>query len=208
MINRKSSIGGIETNIVVLVCYLGALLLAWFNDTKFLAWLLPLIIYIVERDNEFIKKHSAQATVLYFNYSFICLVIMFASISMFNISNIFTMNLENFSGSLLLASTLSMVALLLLIIVTILTAIVASKVWHYEDYDIPFVKHFVKSFRRFIDKLIDNGSSKKSNTEDDVIISGDFNINENDVNIEDDSLIIIEKEIEDKKSNKKKKDDK
>lgn len=200
MINRKSSIGGIETNIIVLVCYLGALLLAWFNDTKFLAWLLPLIIYIVERDNEFIKKHSAQATILYFNYSFICLIIMFVSISMFNISNIFTMNLENFSGSLLLASSLSMIALLFLIIITIITAIVASKVWHYEDYDIPFIKSFVKSFRRFIDKLINNNSN---NSSDDVIISGECR--DDDIKIEDDSLIIIEKDIDDKK---KKKDDK
>lgn len=213
MNNKKSSIGGVEANIIVLICYLGALLLAWFNDTRFLAWLLPLIIYIVERNNEFIKKHSAQACILYFIYSMISIVIMFMSISMFNITNIFTMNLVNFSGSLLMASTLSMIAMLVLVIITILTVIVASKVWHYEDYDIPFVRYFIKRFRNFMDKLIKENSKKEdkdNNDDNNVIISEEIKIEDKEVVLEDDAEIIMEAEVkaDENKHDKKKVKDK
>ena len=218
MINKKSSLGGIDANIVVLICYLGALLLAWFGDTKFLAWLVPLVIYIIERDNEFVKKHAAQASVLYFGYSMVSLIIMFMAISMFNITDIFSMNLDNFSGSLLMASTLSMFAMLVLVVVTILTAIVASKVWHYEDYDIPFVKLFVKSFRKFMDKLMNNNQNKKEeNNTDEIIVDTEINEEESvsnevkeddkvsdekkeeEVKLEHDTEVIDTKEIQEKK---------
>lgn len=208
MDNKKSSIGGIEANIVVLICYLGGLLLAWFYDTKILAWLLPLIIYIVERENEFVKKHAAQASVLYFIYSMISLIIMFMSISMFNISNIFTMNLTNFEGSLLMASTLSMIAMLILVVITILSVIVSSKVWHYEDYDIPFVKYFVKGFRKFMDNLMKSKVKETTQDEDNIIVSSELKENEKEVMLEEDSLVIVKEEINDKEKKEKKIDKK
>lgn len=216
MKDKKSSIGGIEANIVVLICYLGALLLAWFYDTKMISWLLPLIVYIVERDNAFIKKHSAQASVLYLFYSIISIIIMFISISMFNITNIFSLNLTNFTGSLLMASTISMIAMLILIVITILTVIVSSKVWHYEDYDIPFIKVFVKPFRKFIDKIMNGNKDKNENIEpEEIIVSSELKTSENDVVLEDDIEVIndanetVSKKIEkDKSSKAKKKEDK
>ena len=210
MKNRKSSIAGIEANIVVLICYLGALFLSWFYDTKILAWLLPLIIYIIEKDNEFRKKQSAQACILYFCYTIINLIIMFVSIHYFNIQNIYTFNLTNFSGSLLMASILIMIAMSILVLVTIITVIVVSKVWNYEDYELPFIKKYINKFRKFIDKIINdnNKENKEYDENNDIILSGEIK-DEDEIKIEDDTEIIIEKEIEDtnktKKKNKEKK---
>ena len=209
MKNKKTSIGGVDANIVVLMCYLGALSLSLFYDTKMLAWLLPLIIYIIERENEFVKKHAAQACVLYFFYSMISLIIVLISIHSFNISNIFTLNLNNFNGSLFMASILSLIAMLIFVVVTVISVIICSKVWHYEDYNVHFLDFFVRRFRKFMDNIIDSNDGGKANKGNDIIISEEIK-EDDDVTIEDDSEIIVSEEIDEinnetKKESKKQK---
>ena len=205
MKNKKKSIGGIDANIILLICYLGPLFFSWFSGTRFVAWLIPIIIYILERNNKFVKKHAAQASILYLGYSIISIVIMFMSVIMFDNPNVFILNLENFSGSLLMATMASMSSLFVLIVVTILTVIVSSKVWHYEDYDIPFIRLFINSFEKFMDMLMKNDSqNKREDVDDEIIVSSELEADKKEVIIEEDSDVIIESDIDNKKSVKKK----
>lgn len=184
MKNKKSSISGIDSNIIVLICYLGALLLSWVDEAKYLAWLLPLIVYIIERDSEFVKKHSAQATLLFAFYSFISIILTGLFVILFPNTNVFSVDLTNFAGSLLLFSTLSMISMLFLVVVSIFSIIAASKTWNYEDYNIPVIKKFISRFRKWMDKLMD--SNKKEDDNSDVIIEEDSEIIM-DVDIEENS---------------------
>lgn len=184
MKNKKSSISGIDSNIIVLICYLGALLLSWVDEARYLAWLLPLIVYIIERDSEFVKKHSAQATLLFAFYSFISIILTGLFVILFPNTNVFSVDLTNFAGSLLLFSTLSMISMLFLVVVSIFSIIAASKTWNYEDYNIPVIKKFISRFRKWMDKLMD--SNKKEDDNSDVIIEEDSEIIM-DVDIEENS---------------------
>lgn len=190
MKNKKSSISGIDSNIIVLICYLGALLLSWVDEAKYLAWLLPLIIYIIERDSEFVKKHSAQATLLFAFYSFVSIILTGLFMILFPNTNVFSADLTNFAGSLLLFSTLSMISMLFLVVVCILAIIAVSKTWNYEDYNIPVIKKFISRFRKWMDKLME--SNKKEENNSDVII-------------EEDSEIIMDVDIEENGDKKDKK---
>lgn len=190
MKNKKSSISRIDSNIIVLICYLGALLLSWVDETKYLAWLLPLIVYIIERDSEFVKKHSAQATLLFAFYSFVSIILTGLFMILFPNTNVFSADLTNFAGSLLLFSTLSMISMLFLVVVCILAIIAVSKTWNYEEYNIPVIKKFISRFRKWMDKLME--SNKKEENNSDVII-------------EEDSEIIMDVDIEENGDKKDKK---
>lgn len=185
MKNKKSSISGIDANIIVLSCYLITLLLSWLNDTKYLAWLFPLTIYIIERKSSFVKQHSMQATILFGLYSLFSLLYTLSFIILFPNINVFNVDLSNFAGSLLLFSSLSAFSIAILVIVTIISIIATSKTWHYEEYKIPIVNRLVPKCMKIMDKIMQN-------------------------NKKEDKSIIIDTEIDEKelKTKKRKEDDK
>ena len=166
MKNKKSSISGIDANIIVLACYLLTLLLSWFNEIRYLAWLFPMIIYIIERKSEFVKKHSAQATILFGLYAIFSLIYTIVFIILFPEVNVFNVDLSNFAGYLLLLSSLSAFSIAILVVVTILSVIAVSKTWHYEEYNIPLINKLVPKFRNLMDKIMQNNNSKSK----DIII--------------------------------------
>jgi len=65
MNNNKSSIFNLNANIIILIAYLGGLIFKWLDTACYFAWAIPLIIYLVESKNEFVKKQSSQATFLF-----------------------------------------------------------------------------------------------------------------------------------------------
>ncbi len=183
MKNRKSSISSIDANIIVLACYLFSLLLSWLNEARYIAWLFPMIIYIIERKSEFVKKHSAQATILFGLYTIFSIIYTFIFIILFPEVNIFDINLSNFAGSLLLLTTLIALSFAILIVITIISIIAVSKTWHYEEYNIPLVNKLVPRFKKIMDKIMQNNNKK-------------------------DKDIIIDTEIEEKEIKKRKEVDK
>ena len=188
--NKKSSISGIDANIVVLVCYLGALILSLFSDVKFIAWLLPLIIYIIEKSSEFVKKHAAQSTLLFATFSVVSMIISAIGLIGLKNTNIHNFDLTNFAGSILLVLIINILSIASLVVVIVFAIICTSKTYSYQDYDIPVIKNYLPKFRNFMDKLMNNNS--KSNQDNDIII-------------EEESDVIMDVEIEDKFENQNKK---
>lgn len=62
--SHRSSIGDLEANIVALLCYLAASIIAFIPGLSYVAWLAPLGIYFVEKKSEFVKFHALQAFAL------------------------------------------------------------------------------------------------------------------------------------------------
>ena len=166
MKDNKSSILGIEGNVIVLVGYLGGLFLSWIIGINYFAWLLPLILYIIEKKNEFIKEQMAQATVLYIFVSIIMLVFNLIWIIMFPESYKLGLNLENFSGSTLIVSTMNILSVTIAIIITLIVINTSMKTWYYENYKIPIIKFFVPKFRSLLSKVMKNSKTNKEKIEE------------------------------------------
>ena len=166
MKDNKSSILGIEGNVIVLVGYLGGLFLSWIIGINYFAWLLPLILYIIEKKNEFIKEQMAQATVLYIFVSIIMLVFNLIWIIMFPESYKLGLNLENFSGSTLIVSTMNILSVTIAIIITLIVINTSMKTWYYENYKIPIIKFFVPKFRSLLSKVMKNSKTNKEKVEE------------------------------------------
>jgi len=172
--NNKSSISGIDANVIVLSAYLGGLLLTWVTNLNYGAWILPLIIYILERKNEFVKKQSAQATVFFIGTALITMIFNIIWLIVFPSSYLIGTNLSNFAGSTLIMSIMSIISLLISIFITVIVIITSSKTWNYEDYKIPLIGDLVPLFRNLVDKLLDNNMDTKN--ANNVILEKDIDL--------------------------------
>lgn len=170
MKDNKSSIIGIDANVIVLVGYLGGLFLSWIIGINYFAWLLPLIIYIVEKKSEFIKDQMAQATILYIIVSIIMLIFNLIWIIIFPDSYKLGLNLDNFTGSTLIISTMNILSVTITIIITFIVIKTSMKIWYYENYKIPVIGLLIPNFRKILDKIINKNKNKfdEENSKEDV----------------------------------------
>ncbi len=150
--NKKSSILNLDANIVVLIAYLGGLVFRWLHILCYLAWIIPLIIYLCESKNEFVKKQSAQATLLYLVSSLLSvavymLLIIFAPSKSQDIYNMII------TGSLFLVGVISILATIIAITITIFGIVAIVKTYNYEDYEIPYLSKYLSKFRSYLEIL-------------------------------------------------------
>lgn len=197
MKNDKSSLSGIDANVIVLIGYLGGLFLSWIINIGYFAWSLPLIIYIIEKKSEFVKEQMAQATVLYITTSIITLIFNLIWIIMFPESYNIGLNLNNFSGSTLVVSTMNILSVTITVLITLIVIITSMKTWYYENYRIPIIGFFVLSFRNLLDKIIKNKNNKVNDKK-----LEEKNNKDNNIDIEQKDVPIKKKNI--KKKGKKK----
>ena len=157
--NKKSSILNLDANIVVLIAYLGGLVFRWLHILCYLAWIIPLIIYLCESKNEFVKKQSAQATLLYLVSSLLSvavyiLLIIFAPSKSQDIYNMII------TGSLFLVGVISILATIIAITITIFGIVAIVKTYNYEDYEIPYLSKYLSKFRNYLEIL--EGKNKQT----------------------------------------------
>ncbi len=61
---HRSTIGGMDANLVALLCYLAVALLAFIPILTYIVWLSPLVFFFMEKNSGFIKFHAIQAVLL------------------------------------------------------------------------------------------------------------------------------------------------
>lgn len=193
MKDNKSSISGIDANIIVLLGYLGGLFLLWITSINYFAWLFPLVIYIVEKKSEFVKEQMAQATVLYITTSMITFIFNLIWIIMFPKSYNVGLNLNNFSGSTLVVSTMNILSVTITVLISLIVIITSMKTWYYDNYKIPVISFFVPPFRDLLEKIINN---RKNKPKQDML---ENNNNENESKEDSINLEEIDVETDEKK---------
>ncbi len=60
---HQSSLG-MEANIAVLIAYLGGVVISWIPYAGYVAFLVPLLIFILEKESGFVRFHAMQSFAL------------------------------------------------------------------------------------------------------------------------------------------------
>ena len=107
------------------------------------------------------------------------------------------LNLNNFSGSTLVVSTMNILSVTITVLITLIVIITSMKTWYYENYRIPIIGFFVLSFRNLLDKIIKNKNNKVNDKK-----LEEKNNKDNNIDIEQKDVPIKKKNI--KKKGKKK----
>lgn len=151
---NKSSIGNMESKVICLIGYLGAIILLWMGGLAFFSWAMPLGIYILETKNEYVKKQMIQATLFFFVVSLIFAISNILWGVLFPSVYTLSFNLSNFAGSTLAMTAMYIIITTFLVAMSLIGVIACSKVWNYQEYNILIISKYTQNFRKKIDSII------------------------------------------------------
>lgn len=116
---HQSSIANTDANIVALLAYILPCILTYIPLIGHAAWLIPLIIFLIEKDSQFVKFHSMQAFLL----TIVSTIVGF------------------FTHIILIG----IIARCLMIVITILALVALFKAYNYKKFEIPVIGNIVNA---------------------------------------------------------------
>lgn len=137
---HKSSIGGMDANVMAIISYLASIILSFIPYISYVAWLAPLVFYILEKGSSFVKFHAMQGFILNLLGMLIILVITI----IFNI--IIGSMIYNWYAIIRMTQALGTITLIISIVFAVFNIIALIKAYKYEEYEIPVVGKFARRF--------------------------------------------------------------
>ncbi len=61
---HKASIGGMDANVLALIAYIASAIIGFIPLLRYLAWLAPLVIFMMEKESGFVRFHAMQSFIL------------------------------------------------------------------------------------------------------------------------------------------------
>lgn len=132
---HKSSIGNIDANVMALIAYGAAIVVIFIPGIKIIAWLAPIVIYILEKGSSFVKFHAMQAfliNIVGIIFSSIIFMIIGGSIGLM----FFRPLVYGALGTILLSAIITGIVA---IVITIFEIISMVKCYEYKEYEIPLI---------------------------------------------------------------------
>lgn len=135
---HKSSIG-MDANLWAMLVYIITIILGWIPVVQYVAWVFPLVIYLTEKDSDFVKFHAMQALAIYIINAIISIIfaIIGAAIAATAVLNSF--NILGAAGGVIALSAVSVIIGILIMVFAIIALI---KAYQYEEYKIPVIGTF------------------------------------------------------------------
>ncbi len=136
-----SSIGNLEAKVVVLAMYIIAMLTTFSSKIAFCAWLVPFIVFLIEKDSMFVKFHSMQCFLLNITIKVIGIIISI----LFGGAGI-AVYLLGVVGALAVGFSAILMIIVFLVSIAILVCelIVAIKAYKYEEKKLPIVGNWAE----------------------------------------------------------------
>ncbi len=145
-VNPHRSSLGMDANIAALIAYIVGGIFLWVPIVKyFLIFLLPLALFIIEKDSPFVKFHAMQATIL--NVIFAVLAIIFDIINYALLTSPgYLMN--NWQSALSGTTFASIILLIIAIIFDLLMILGIYKSYTYYEYKMPLIGNLAQKLSR------------------------------------------------------------
>lgn len=144
-VNPHKSSFGMDANVMALLCYIAAFVLAWIPVVKYVAWAAPLVIFFVEKESPFVKFHAMQALVLE-AISWVFSVVFGIIIAVSWRSAVYSY--YSLGASAGIAGLFSVLLTIISILLTIFAIIAIVKAYGYFEYKIPVVGNLAMKFSR------------------------------------------------------------
>ena len=151
---HRSSISNMDANNATTLLYILCIFVSGIPGIKLFTWILPVIVYGLEKESDFVKWHAAQATALYIIKSILSL-----AVSIFSFTSTVSL-LANHGGILdrlfnVLGNfgTMTLYRLSFGIPILIFAIIAAIKSYEYEYYTIPLLGGIVRFVKRILESI-------------------------------------------------------
>lgn len=139
---HKSSLGSMDANLMAVIAYVGGAILSLIPYLGFVAWLVPLVIFFMEKNSIFVKFHAMQSFLL--NVVGAILAILIAIISGIALAAAGTVD-----GAFAALGTIAVIGVLgtiITLIILVFAIIAIVNAYGYKLYKIPVVGNFAEKF--------------------------------------------------------------
>lgn len=152
---HKSSIGEMDANKMAVITYIGGGVLGFIPGLYYFSWVVPLVIYILEKKSKFVKKHALQSLSLQIISSVIMFILYFIVGGI--IKRSYSENpLSYLSGVYTGLAFISTLAMIVSVIFAVVVIIAMIKAYNYQEYTIPLIGKITKGLEKNLDKIVDN----------------------------------------------------
>ncbi|MDD2208362.1 MAG: DUF4870 domain-containing protein [Bacilli bacterium] len=152
---HKSSIGEMDANKMAVITYIGGGVFGFIPGLYYFSWVVPLVIYILEKKSKFVKKNALQSLSLQIVSSVILFILYFIVGGI--IKKSYSGNpLSYLSGVYTGHSFISDLATIVSVIFAVVVIIAMIKAYNYQEYTIPLIGKFTKVLKKNLDKIVDN----------------------------------------------------
>lgn len=133
-VEPHSSSLGMEANIAVLIAYLGGVVIGWIPWFSYIAFLLPLIIFILEKESKFVRFHAMQSCSL-------CILDLVISLLLIVVSRLIAPSLYYSSPGIALSiiSAVSFTGVLISLAILVVVIIGVINTFQYKEYRLPLL---------------------------------------------------------------------
>lgn len=146
---HKSSIGGIDANLMAVLTYIASVVVSWIPVVRYLAWLVPLALFMMEKQSKFVKFHAMQSFVL----NAVCAVLTFLiAVVVGGIVSASTFNVYAAYSAFGLLGMISFITLVVCIVITVFAIIAMIKAYGYKEYHIPLAGGLAEKLTEKFDK--------------------------------------------------------
>lgn len=135
---HKSSLG-MDANIAVIIAYLGGVVIGWLPTIGYIAWLVPLVVFLLEKDSEFVRFHAMQSLVL--NAAGVLLGIIVSAFA----GIIATTILYSPVAGLGFLGLIGLISTIISIIILVFAILAVVNGYRYKEYRIPVIGNLAVS---------------------------------------------------------------
>ena len=155
--NKKSSIFEFDANLVLVFMYGVSLILYLIHGCCYFVWVIPMLVYIFETKNIFVRKQASQAIILFLIGSIFSVIMYLVQLALVPVTYVQYVDVTLSGFRLFLTSLCSSIYIMGNVIIFILSLIAIIRVYNYNDYTMPIIGDYIGRFRGVLDKIVGTG---------------------------------------------------
>jgi uncharacterized membrane protein len=134
---HKSSIGNMDANVMALLAYLAAAIIGWIPFLGYIAWLVPLLFYFMEKQSWFVRFHAMQAFLLNAVSAIVgfLLKVVIGGLIAAGAANSY----ESAMSALAVVAAVGVVVTIVSLVITIFAMIALVNAYQYKLYKVPVI---------------------------------------------------------------------
>lgn len=139
---HKSSLGSMDANIMALIAYIGGAILSFIPFLGYVAWLVPLVIFFMEKNSTFVKFHAMQSFLL--NIVGAILAILIAVIS--GIALAAARTADGAFAALGTIAFIGVIGTIISLVILVFAIIAIVNAYGYKLYKVPVIGNLAEKF--------------------------------------------------------------
>jgi len=142
---HQSSIGNLNANVMALICYVASVVVGFIPVLRYVAWLVPLALFLMEKQSEFVKFHAMQSFLLHVVGAVLSLVV---SVVLGGIVGAGSLNAATFYAAVGIAGIIGLLITVISIVILVFAIIAMVGAYRYKETHIPIIGDIAEKMSR------------------------------------------------------------